>query len=375
MPNIFGVEVFAPGTWNDRTFTEADLSAAVEGYEATRGIHRAPLKLGHNEKQVLAQADGQPALGWVENFRVLGGKLLADLIGMPTVVYEAVKQRRYRKVSMEFWLDIPWEAGKLAIVPKALALLGADLPAVTDLKGLDTYLSGTTFSQAASASFSMEVIELPANDEPDFKVKETKMEKAEMKALLDEALKPIQEAQGREIAGIKAEFAAKDAAKDAEIEKLRKEQGAALERQRVAEFSAQAKPLKAQFEEKVKTGLLTPALRDKVFAAIDAQQTAFPAGGQVNLPLELLGEVLSAASAKLPQGEAAEHGVKFAAADPGTELDKLTKATMAKAKLEGRTLGYSEAMAATCEANAALAKAYNEAGYAAEPNVSTGRVN
>lgn len=93
-----------------------------------------PLKLGHNGDQPLT--DGQPALGWVSRVYRDGRKLLADFIDMPTSIYEMVKAGLYKFVSVELAKNVLAGTREIPWVLDAVALLGADQPAVGTLKDL-----------------------------------------------------------------------------------------------------------------------------------------------------------------------------------------------------------------------------------------------
>ena len=139
MPETYtlsGVEIFAAGTWNSDVYDVADLDHMVSAFGHV-GFN-PPLKLGHDNSQPLAASDGMPAIGWVKNLRRTGNKLVCDLVNLPKKVYEAIKRRNYDRVSSEIYWD--WESnGKTwPRVLKALSLLGAEIPAVTDLAALET---------------------------------------------------------------------------------------------------------------------------------------------------------------------------------------------------------------------------------------------
>jgi len=137
------VEIFAAGTWNGDPYTVEDLDKMVE---ADRSLpFWAPVKLGHTEAQKwFGQDDGAPALGWVTNLRRRGEKLLADLINVPTVLINLIRNGSYRTKSAEIYWNYknPADpAGKVwPRVLKAVSLLGADLPAVTSLEELQKVL-------------------------------------------------------------------------------------------------------------------------------------------------------------------------------------------------------------------------------------------
>ena len=61
MSELKGQEVFAAGIWNGTQFSEADLDAMVQSFEALGLAGRVPLKFGHDSPK----PDGQPSLGWV----------------------------------------------------------------------------------------------------------------------------------------------------------------------------------------------------------------------------------------------------------------------------------------------------------------------
>lgn len=124
--DLRNVEIFATGEHNGDTYTEADLDEMVRAYNDVGFV--PPLKSGHTK-----DTPGAPALGWVENLRRVGSKLVADFAALPKAVYEAIRNRRYDSVSAEIYFD--FERGKKVFrrVLKAVALLGADIPAVPDL--------------------------------------------------------------------------------------------------------------------------------------------------------------------------------------------------------------------------------------------------
>jgi len=134
--DINGAEIFATGQWNSLEFAESDLDAMAQSFNELALAGKVPLKMGHNEKQPFT--DGQPALGWVSRVWRDGGKLLADFTAMPRVVYDAVKAGLYKYVSVELLRDASQNGVDFPWVLSAVALLGADIPAVSGLKDLQT---------------------------------------------------------------------------------------------------------------------------------------------------------------------------------------------------------------------------------------------
>lgn len=134
--DINNVELFAVGTWNGDTYTEADLDAMVEAYRA--GVPRSrPVKVGHikDGKPIpLSPGFAAPAVGWVENLRRVKDRLYGDLKAVPKTVAALIKTGAYRHRSAEvYWNFVDHEGRKWPRVFKALALLGDTPPAVQTL--------------------------------------------------------------------------------------------------------------------------------------------------------------------------------------------------------------------------------------------------
>jgi len=127
--DIKDVEIFMSGTHNGDKYTDKDLDSMIEAYGKTG--FRPPLKDGHHKDE-----PGMPALGWVENLKRVGNKLVADFVDMPKVVYDAIKRKAYDRVSAEIYWGYKGKDGVLPRVLKAVSLLGADIPAIKELRPL-----------------------------------------------------------------------------------------------------------------------------------------------------------------------------------------------------------------------------------------------
>src|SRR4030095_15745784 len=125
---ISGVEVFKVGKWNGEEYFEADLDAMCDAFNHVG--YRPPLKLGHSTDI------GGKAFGWVERIYRRGQILLAGLCDVPREILQAIKDRSFDTVSAEIcWnLDRGGKIFKRAL--KAIALLGAEVPAVAGLAPL-----------------------------------------------------------------------------------------------------------------------------------------------------------------------------------------------------------------------------------------------
>ncbi len=156
--DILGVEVLSTGTFHGRgsppegdTYTEADLDNIVEAASALP--LKRPAKLGHGEQQ-FAQADGLPAVGWLENVRRVGSKLLADVKAVPDKVATLIESGAYRTRSPELLFNYPDPSDSEKIWPRVLtglAFLGADIPACTTIDDIVALYEGKLKPEALRA--------------------------------------------------------------------------------------------------------------------------------------------------------------------------------------------------------------------------------
>jgi cation transport regulator len=132
------VEVFSTGEWNKNKITDEDLDNIVNGTNEIINELKPKVKLGHDDKQKLLQASGLPAGGWITKLKKVGNKILVDIKEVPKVLYELIKNGAYKRVSSEILYDYtePSTKKRYAKVLSAIAFLGGDLPAVTNLKDI-----------------------------------------------------------------------------------------------------------------------------------------------------------------------------------------------------------------------------------------------
>lgn len=132
--DLRGAEILEVGVWNGIPFEDDDLDIIVQSFAALGLSGRVPLKFGHNDDQPMT--DGQPALGWVRRIYKQGQKLLADFSDLPSIVFDAIKDGRYKFVSVELLRNVKADNRQIRWVLDAVSLLGADQPAVGTLKDL-----------------------------------------------------------------------------------------------------------------------------------------------------------------------------------------------------------------------------------------------
>lgn len=252
MPDLNKQEIFAVGKWNGIEFSEEDLDDVIANFDRLNDIHHVPLKFGHNDEQEIT--DGQPAIGWVSKVYREGKKLLADFAHVPTVVAEAIKKKLYRNVSVEILFNVDNDGKKFNHVLDAVALLGADKPAVSGLADLEALLATRAefsgghrvmFKTVAGSRAGGSIkpsgdIDMPISEE-DFKKLQASVDA--LTAKIDEKDKIIAE----QASTIKA-------SEDKESERIRKE--------REEKIAATRKTVKDLIDGAVRDKHMTPAIRE-----------------------------------------------------------------------------------------------------------------
>ncbi|HEX9841902.1 MAG TPA: hypothetical protein VGC20_04090 [bacterium] len=338
-------EIFSTGEWNGERFTRRDLHEIARNFQRLRGQLRPPLKFGHDEGQtLLGQRDGDPALGWVERLWVRGDKLLARFAGVPGVVVEAIRAGRYRRVSAELYFHVRAGGRRMGKALKAVALLGADLPAVTNLNDLAAYLA--TAPAAA-----------PNTAPPDFAARD-----ARAFAL------PVQ--QGRidiphpeESPMTEAQSTPELQAELAELRAYRERQEAqATERRqrRQADAFRTAREAAASFcAAQVNAGRLPPQQHERLLKELDVQARNFAEGQPLRVSFDWVRRFIEATPPLLPSGEVA-HAAPSEALAMADENPSLTLARLAGNAMAELKLSYGDAAAYVLRTQPALARAYRD---------------
>lgn len=155
MKSIAGVEIFSVGCWNGDDYSQKDLDHMVAAFNDASIKFRPPLKLGHTENQSLVQQDGLPAAGWIGNLYTKAGKLLADFVDIPDKIFDLIVKGAYKNRSAEIIWNCEINGKKFPRMLSAVALLGADMPAVTNLADIHALYS-IVAEQIKSYSFKDE---------------------------------------------------------------------------------------------------------------------------------------------------------------------------------------------------------------------------
>lgn len=143
--SITGLEVFSVGVWNGDSYSEKDLDAMVEAFDKVG--FQPPIKAGHAEGQEdekkARMTFGAPALGYVSRLYRSGKRLLADIIQIPKRFADLIQAGAYKRISSEIYWNFSDEAtgNKYPRVLKAIAFLGAEIPALTNLKAIESLYS------------------------------------------------------------------------------------------------------------------------------------------------------------------------------------------------------------------------------------------
>ena len=176
-------EIFAAGSWNGDTYTDSDLESMAQAFRETAQTWGVPVKLSHDHPSHL------PAVGWVENVRRVGSKLMADFRRVPKKIYDLIKAGGYRGKSAEIFWNVKVNDKLYPYLLKAVAILGVDPKAVQSLDDL-VALYGVNGGHALKAYEGAG--ESKSYDLGDETKEEGKME--ELKAKLAEAEKNYAEA-------------------------------------------------------------------------------------------------------------------------------------------------------------------------------------
>ncbi len=159
---IRGVPIFSTGKHNGREFVEQDIDDMIEAFKEQDW--RPALKLGHAKPPKGQSEVGMPSYGWVTNLskKIVNGVayLMADFESMHDSVVNAIRTEQYDRVSAEIYMNL--ERGKKFFrrALKAVALLGAEVPAVANL----TPLHKIEFADKAAGVFATEAAELDVSD-------------------------------------------------------------------------------------------------------------------------------------------------------------------------------------------------------------------
>jgi hypothetical protein len=140
---IQGVPIFEAGVWKGGklNYPMDRLKQIVESFTELKGRIVPYVFLGHGPDGTQKHT-GQPNVGRLENVRLAGNRIIADLAALPKQIYQLMRSGAYNRWSVEIakdWLDTVTNKKHERLLT-GLALLGTEQPAVNTLPtGISDY--------------------------------------------------------------------------------------------------------------------------------------------------------------------------------------------------------------------------------------------
>jgi hypothetical protein len=339
MAELKNVEIFAIGTWNGFKFVQEDLTQIINNTKdlVEKNELRPRIKLGHSSNQILkGQSDGDPSLGTAQNLRLQGDTIIADFTDLPDIIFELIKNKRFTDISVE--LDHVKHFGWFL---SAVALLGADIPAVKTINDLQKFLSESEKSTSYEVNGNIKL----ACSEPKLLNKPEKQDTKTMSEDVKNALKL--EYEKRELEKKIKDLESKNKDSETQLSKFK-------EQEQERQFEDEKNQILAPYREQVKKGQLKPAVMNKLESAIDSQKCNFSDGGALMIPANMINEITTAYSEQLPTMEQADDS-----SFDDSELDVDAKVAVEINKVIMNTnMNYIDACEAVFAANPTLEKEY-----------------
>lgn len=331
---IFSAGTWSPGSGGSVTFTEQDLDKMVTNFaefQATN-IVKPHLKLGHTDAQKwFGQRNGVPSLGWVERVWREGAKLFADVRDVPDALLDLIRKGRYHAVSVEILPKVKKGEQTFSNVLSAIALLGAEMPAVKDLAGLAAALFSDEMQPVAFDDGTVPLVFSSSQPEKGMFTQE-QVDSLIAAARQDERSKATQE------------FSAK-------VDGLNKQVEVLTARAEGAETKLEEATTKAAFasaeklvDDAIKAGKLLPKQKDMAMAFATSTQTlkfGDSEKSQATLFSEFLDSLAPQVSTKEKGGSEGKERQTYATA--AAEVDAKTREAITAAGGEAK-LSYADAM-------------------------------
>ena len=241
------VEIFKVGTWNGDPYTEKDLDEIVNSYNEIGDKLKPYLKFGHDKNQKLAQNSGLPALGWINALRRKGKSLMADFKDVPDKVKELMDKKAYKRVSSEIFLNLVEGGKKFPKALKAVALLGADTPAITSLDDILALYTTESENYDSVKVYTMEVSKVSEEKTFEKEYNEAQLQIKQYEIDLKE--------------------------KDDKISKLESELQESKDSIKEKEFTIEVEKVNYYLDTKIEEGKLKPVDREKYFSlSVDEEE-------------------------------------------------------------------------------------------------------
>jgi hypothetical protein len=335
--SLKGVEIFAVGSWkgNKRIeVTSDDLDSMVHSFEQLSAVvqgYSPMLKLGHTDQQkFFPQSNGAPSLGIVERIWRQGDKVLADFGNVPAALLALVEKRRYNAVSIEMYPTVEHGGQTFKNVLTAVALLGAELPAVKGLKELADSLSfkdqELVFGEGV-LTFQQETETVFTQDQVD--------------ALIAAAVTKATDAAKAEFTAEKTAITARVEAAEAEATKFKGERDASQKALFDFEQSASKAEITRLVEDAVKSGTILPKDKDKMIALGESMTNKVKLGDKEVSGAEAFADLIGSMGKKVDLSEKGA-GSQEQASNAGLEIDKRARQKISAAGGEDK-MSYADA--------------------------------
>jgi len=253
---IEGVEIFATGKHRGSQvvdITQDDLAEMVNSFNELTpvGGFQPMLKLGHTEVQkFFGNRKGAPNLGIVDKIWIEGNKILADFANVPDALFELIKERRFNSVSIEMFPKTEFNGKQFKNVLTAVALLGAELPAVKGLKEL----AATLFTaEPDGPEFTGEVVELKEQNDM------TTYSQEQVDALVEAAV-------GKAVETVQAEFAEQVSTLETSVADAETAKKTAEDNLRTFEDDTRKATAEAMVDKAIEDGKVLPKNKDSILA-------------------------------------------------------------------------------------------------------------
>lgn len=345
LSELNGVEIVSVGRWKGsrtvditggmlddmvRAFNE--LSDKVTGF-------RPPLKLGHEDAQRFIgqnEGSGAPALGWVKAMRRIGDKVVADFSDVPSSLLDMIKRRLYNHVSIELLPSLEYGGNTFANVLTAVALLGAELPAVKGLKELSATLFEASGTEAVTLSEKEEGHEM-ANEN-------AKYDQTQVDALIEAALVKERAKLGADHQTALTEATAKVTAAVADLKKATEDKERAEVALQTFKADADKASIVGAVDAAIKDGRVTPAEKDGLVAMGQSMTGKIKFGDKEKSGFDAFKDMLTARPKAVKFGEKlnGKGDVDNQNADAGIEVDRRAKEKITAAGAD--KLAYKDAV-------------------------------
>jgi len=282
--DLLNVPIFSTGKWEGKGSASGGdeinhqfLDSLVTTFEQVGARVKPRMVLTH-DKEKSKSVTGMASLGWITSLRHVAGTLYADIKNVPKKISQIIDAKAFGRFSPGIWRRMSINGVEYTNVFEHLALLGADLPANTDLDSfIDLYYAHTEY------------------EIDNFVRYENKTQ--DIQTMSDEIKKPEVDysAKIQELDGKLAEFSKALSEKDSAIEKLAKENAELKAQVDGAEHRVYMKDVDKYIDDQIVAGKVLPSQKpalmalcsevgnEKTFAYVDGSEKKEVKGNNFDL--------------------------------------------------------------------------------------------